>query len=49
LEVAQVGANTKNYADTGLVPTVIYSYRVRAYNADGGSGYSNTASAQAGP
>jgi hypothetical protein len=48
LEIAQVGANTKKYGDAGLLPTVIYSYRVRAFNADGGSGYSNTASAPAG-
>jgi hypothetical protein len=48
VQIAQVGRNTKSYADTGLSPTVIYRYRVRSFNSDGGSGYSNTASASPG-
>jgi hypothetical protein len=42
---ATVGANTTSYSDTGLTPNTIYYYRVRAYNANGYSAYSNTASA----
>lgn len=43
VQVAQVGANVTTYRDTGLAAGS-YSYRVRAYNATGNSGYSNTAS-----
>src|SRR5439155_23195781 len=35
-------ANTITYPDLGLIPTTAYSYRIRAVNADGASGYSNT-------
>ncbi|MDQ7053075.1 MAG: fibronectin type III domain-containing protein [candidate division KSB1 bacterium] len=45
VEIAQVGANVTNYSDTGLNPSSTYTYRVRAFNADGNSGYSNEASA----
>ncbi|MDQ7053070.1 MAG: fibronectin type III domain-containing protein [candidate division KSB1 bacterium] len=45
VEIAQVGANVTNYSDTGLNPNSTYTYRVRAFNADGNSGYSNEASA----
>ncbi|MDQ7053074.1 MAG: fibronectin type III domain-containing protein [candidate division KSB1 bacterium] len=41
MEIAQVGANVTNYSDTGLNPNSTYTYRVRAFNADGNSGYSN--------
>ena len=34
-----------SYTNTGLAASTSYSYRVRAYNAAGDSGYSNTASA----
>jgi len=34
-----------SYANTGLTASTSYSYRVRAYNAVGGSNYSNVASA----
>ena len=34
-----------SYSNTGLTASTSYSYRVRAYNAAGDSGYSNTASA----
>lgn len=38
-------ANDTTYTDTGLSEHVTRYYRVRAINADGSSGYSNTASA----
>lgn len=43
--VGQVGANVSSFGDTGLLPETTYEYRVRAFNASGASGYSNTASA----
>ncbi len=39
------GITTTAYSDTGRQPSSAYSYRVRAENATGLSGYSNTASA----
>jgi hypothetical protein len=47
-EIAQVGSNTTGYADTTVLALLTYTYRVRAYNGAGNSGYSNTASATAG-
>jgi predicted phage tail protein len=44
-QVATVGANVTSYSNTGLTASTSYSYRVRAYNAAGDSGYSNTATA----
>ena len=44
-QIATVGANVTSYSNTGLTASTSYSYRVRAYNAAGDSGYSNTASA----
>lgn len=44
-QIATVGANVNSYSNTGLTAFASYSYRVRAYNAAGDSGYSNTASA----
>ena len=38
-------ANVTSFSDTGLSPATGYTYRVRAYNAAGTSGYSNAASA----
>jgi phosphodiesterase/alkaline phosphatase D-like protein len=43
--IATVGANATTYASTGLEANTQYFYRVRAYNVDGHSGYSNEASA----
>jgi len=39
--ILYVNENTNNFTDNGLEPNSNYSYVVRAYNADGYSGYSN--------
>ena len=47
-DFAQIGtvvANVTSYSNTVLAASTSYSYRVRAYNAAGDSGYSGTASA----
>jgi hypothetical protein len=44
-QIATVGTNVKTYQNTGLQRNTTYYYRVRAYNAAGNSGYSNTANA----
>ncbi|HEV2827379.1 MAG TPA: fibronectin type III domain-containing protein, partial [Pyrinomonadaceae bacterium] len=44
-QIAQVGANTTSYPDTGLAANTSYRYRVRAFNNGGNSAYSNTANA----
>ena len=44
-QIATVGANVTSYSNTGLTASTRRHYRVRAYNANGDSGYSNTASA----
>ncbi len=44
-QIAQVLANSTAYRDKGAWPGTSYSYRVRAYNASGNSGYSDAASA----
>jgi fibronectin type 3 domain-containing protein len=43
ITVGTVGANKTGYKDNGLTSKTTYSYRVQAYNADGVSGFSNTA------
>jgi len=45
-EIDTIGANTISYVDTGVSPKTLYYYRVRAYNSNGNSNYSNTASAR---
>lgn len=45
-QVAQVGANVTSFTNTGLTSGTTYSYRVYAYNGDGASSYSNTATGQ---
>ena len=40
-EIGTVGANTTSFTDTGLSEATKYWYRVRAYNADTTSAYSN--------
>lgn len=44
-EIAVVGPNTTTFLDTFLKARQEYTYRVRAFNADGNSVYSDTASA----
>jgi hypothetical protein len=44
VEIATVGAGVTSYVDAGLPNATAYSYRLRAYNAAGNSGYSNVAS-----
>jgi hypothetical protein len=43
--VASVEANVSAYQNGGLSPATTYSFRVRAYNATGTSGYSNAVTA----
>ncbi len=44
-QIAKVGADKTNYSDKGLSAGTTYYYRVKAYNAQGNSDYSNTAQA----
>jgi len=44
-EIATVGANVTNYANTGLTAATQYWYRVRAYNTTGTSSYAGPTSA----
>ena len=44
--IAIQGANTISFLDTGLDSATQYSYRVRAANSVGNSGYSNVAKAR---
>ena len=41
-QIAQLGANVKNYASTGLTRNKVYYHRVRAFNTTGSSPPSNT-------
>ncbi|HWA24903.1 MAG TPA: fibronectin type III domain-containing protein [Lacunisphaera sp.] len=43
VEIAQVAANVRNYTSSGLTKGVSYTFRVRAFNANGNSAYSNPA------
>jgi len=42
-EVARLSANATGYSSTGLSENTLYTYRVRAFNASGYSGYSTQA------
>ncbi len=44
-EVATVGMNVTSYSDSGLTGETTYYYRVRSYNPNGASAYSNEANA----
>ena len=44
-EIARTAASATSYANTGLASNTTYNYRVRAFNGDGYSNYSNTAGA----
>jgi transcriptional regulator CtsR len=44
-QVATVGAGVTTYSNTGLSASTTYYFRVRAYNANGDSAYSNEAGA----
>ena len=41
VEIAIVGAETSSYSNNGLAAGMSYSFRLRAYNRSGNSGYSN--------
>ena len=43
--IADLGADSTSYSDTGLAASTTYYYQVNASNAAGASGYTNTASA----
>lgn len=49
VEIATVGANSTFYSDTGLSRRTRYYYRIRAYNNDVNSAYSNEAIARTRP
>jgi hypothetical protein len=44
-QVAIVGANANVYNDSGLTESSAFSYRIRAHNGNGDSGYDNVANA----
>jgi C1A family cysteine protease len=46
VQIATVGPNIITYKNRGLRRGTAYSYRLRSYNADGNSAYSNTATVQ---
>ena len=45
-QIAQAGANSVAWTDSGLNGGTVYYYRVRAFNSSGNSAYSNVGSAQ---
>ena len=45
-QIAVVSHDVTTYVDSGLLRNTAYTYRVRAFNAGGGSEYSNTATAK---
>jgi subtilisin-like proprotein convertase family protein/Zn-dependent metalloprotease len=49
VEIATVGPNVTTYRDTTATPNSDHTYRVRAYNAEGNSRFSNEATIQTPP
>ncbi|PYV84018.1 MAG: hypothetical protein DMG05_25185, partial [Acidobacteria bacterium] len=47
--IATLGPNVTTYSNTGRLPATTYYYKVLAYNVNGSSPYSNTASATTPP
>lgn len=47
-EFAVTASNTTSYADTGLAASTSYLYRIRSYNSNGNSSYSNISSTKTG-
>jgi hypothetical protein len=48
-QIIVLGAGVTSYSDVGLSANTSYTYRVRAYNTGGNSGYSNTDTAKTRP
>jgi hypothetical protein len=48
-QIAQVGPNVTSFSNTGLTRNTRYRYRVRAFNANGNSAYSNIAEDRTAP
>ena len=42
-QIAQAGSNVTGYSNAGLTAETTYTYRIRAFNSAGNSGYSNAA------
>jgi tripartite motif-containing protein 71 len=45
-QITTLGSNVTTYKNTRLRKSTAYTYRVRSYNVNGNSAYSNTASVQ---
>lgn len=45
-QIVELGADAGSYSDSGLTSSRMYCYRVRAYNDDGDSDYSNVATVE---
>jgi len=45
-EIASIQADTESYSDTGLTPSMTYSYRIKAYRGTESSTYSEVAEAE---
>ncbi len=48
-QMGQVGTNVTSYVQSGLAPGTTYRYRVRSFNANGNSAYSNVAEGTTAP
>jgi hypothetical protein len=45
-QLATVGRNERRFPDVGVLPNMLYFYRVQSYNTAGNSAYSNETSVQ---